>query len=70
SHPNIVSVHDLGEENGHPYMVTELMEGGDVEALIKNAENHQLPLERALESRYRCAGVWNMPTPKRRCIET
>ncbi|MSQ15304.1 MAG: hypothetical protein EXR50_05525, partial [Dehalococcoidia bacterium] len=32
SHPNIVSVHDLGEENGHPYMVTELMEGGDVEA--------------------------------------
>ncbi|MSQ15644.1 MAG: serine/threonine protein kinase, partial [Dehalococcoidia bacterium] len=49
SHPNIVSVHDMGEENGTPYMVTELMEGGDVEALIKDADNHQLPLALALQ---------------------
>ena len=49
SHPNIVPVHDLGEENGKPYMVTELMKGGDVEALIANAPDHRLPLERVLE---------------------
>ncbi len=30
SHPHIVTVFDLGEENGQPYMVTELMGGGDV----------------------------------------
>ncbi|MCH8235457.1 MAG: protein kinase, partial [Chloroflexi bacterium] len=34
-HPNIVAVLDLGqEEDGTPYMVTELMGGGDVEGLL------------------------------------
>jgi len=49
SHPHIVSVLDLGEENGQPYIVTELMTGGDVEALIEKAPDHKLSLERALE---------------------
>src|SRR5215208_8372038 len=30
SHPNIVTVLDLGEEHGQPYLVTELMAGGDL----------------------------------------
>ena len=34
SHPHIVTVFDLGDHEGQPYMVTELMEGGDVEGLI------------------------------------
>ncbi|MDP6821876.1 MAG: serine/threonine-protein kinase [Dehalococcoidia bacterium] len=35
-HPNIVAVLDLGQEDdGTPYMVTELMVGGDVEALLE-----------------------------------
>ena len=35
-HPNIVAVLDLGQEDdGSPYMVTELMGGGDVEALLE-----------------------------------
>ena len=38
SHPHIVTVFDLGEEQGQPYMVTELMGGGDVEGLIEKAE--------------------------------
>ena len=42
SHPHIVTVFDLGEENGHPYMVTELMGGGDVEGLIEDAKDHLL----------------------------
>ena len=31
SHPHIVTVFDLGEEGDQPFMVTELMGGGDVE---------------------------------------
>ncbi|MDA1257565.1 MAG: AAA family ATPase [Chloroflexi bacterium] len=35
-HPNIVAVLDLGQEDdGTPYMVTELMGGGDVEGLLE-----------------------------------
>ncbi len=46
--PNIMPIFDLGEENGQPYMVGPLMAGGDVEALIEDAENGRLPLEDAL----------------------
>ena len=49
AHPHIVSVFDLGEEDGQPYIVTELMGGGDVEGLIEKAPEHRPPLERALE---------------------
>src|SRR5205807_2566164 len=47
-HPNIVSVYDIGDERGQPYIVTQLMSGGDVEALIEKAENHHVPLETVL----------------------
>src|SRR5712692_3544888 len=49
SHPHIVSVFDMGEEGGQPYIVTELMSGGDVEGLIEKAPEHRPPLERPLE---------------------
>src|SRR5262245_26365086 len=48
AHPHIVSVFDLGEHEGQPYMVTELMGGGDVEGLIEQAPEHRVPLERAM----------------------
>ena len=48
SHPHIVTVFDLGQEQDQPYMVTELMSGGDVEGLIQNATDHRLPLEQAI----------------------
>jgi serine/threonine protein kinase len=48
SHPHIVTVFDLGEERDQPYMVTELMGGGDVERLVEDAEGHRLPLEQAI----------------------
>ncbi len=47
SHSHIVTVFDLGEEQDQPYMVTELMGGGDVEGLIEKAEDHRLPWEQA-----------------------
>ena len=48
SHPHIVTVFDLGLEGGQPYMVTELMGGGDVEGVIEKATDHRLPLEQAI----------------------
>jgi len=48
AHPHIVSVFDLGEEDGQPYIVTELMAGGDVEGLIEDVPDHRPSLERTL----------------------
>ena len=48
SHPHVVTVHDLGEEQGQPYIVTELMAGGDVEGLVEKAAEHKLSLEDVL----------------------
>ena len=58
SHPHIVTVFDLGQEQDQPYMVTELMGGGDVEGLIENAIDHRLPLEQAIKiAQETCRGM-------------
>ncbi len=44
AHPNVVTIHDMGEHQGQPYLVAELMEGGDVEKLIEDAPEHRLPM--------------------------
>ena len=49
SHPHIVSVFDMGEENGQPYIVTEYMEGGDVETHMDDAPGRRLPLTKVLD---------------------
>ncbi len=58
SHQHIVTVFDLGQEQDQPYMVTELMGGGDVEGLIGKAADHRLPLERAIKiAQETCRGL-------------
>jgi eukaryotic-like serine/threonine-protein kinase len=47
-HPNIVAVHDFGEDEGRPYMVLPLLSGGDVEDLIAQLPDHRLPLDQAI----------------------
>jgi len=47
-HPNIVTVFDLGEHDGQPYIVLPLMPGGDVEGLIEKAPEHRLSIEQAI----------------------
>jgi len=47
-HAHVVTVHDIGEENGQPYIVSQFMAGGDVERLLREAEQHRLPVARAL----------------------
>jgi len=48
AHPHIVSVFDLGDHDGQPFLVTELMGGGDVEGLIEKAPEHRVPLVQLL----------------------
>jgi len=58
SHPHIVTVFDLGQEADQPYMVTELMSGGDVEGLIQDATDHRISLEQAIGiARETCRGL-------------
>ncbi|MFQ6029876.1 MAG: serine/threonine-protein kinase, partial [Dehalococcoidia bacterium] len=58
SHPHIVTVFDLGEHEGQPYMVTELMGGGDVEGVVGGAQDHRLSLEQAINiARETCRGL-------------
>ncbi len=46
-HPGIVTVFDVGEEDGLPYMAMEYIEGKSLAQLIK--ESRVLPVEQALE---------------------
>ena len=45
-HPHIVTVYDLGEEDGQPYIVSQYMTGGDLAKVI--AEHQRLPTEQVL----------------------
>ncbi len=47
-HPHIVTVHDIGDEGGQPYIVSQFMGGGAVEDLLQRAEGHRLLLEEAV----------------------
>ncbi|UCC17470.1 MAG: protein kinase, partial [Dehalococcoidales bacterium] len=46
--PHIVSIYDMGEINGQPYIVIPVMAGGDVEGLIEKAPEHKLPLDQTI----------------------
>jgi tetratricopeptide (TPR) repeat protein len=48
-HPNIVTIHDIGEHEGQPYIVIPLMPGGDVQGLIEKAPEYRLPLDKAID---------------------
>jgi serine/threonine protein kinase len=57
-HPNIVSIYEMGEEKGQPYIVIPFMPGGDVEGLIEKAPEHRLTIEKAIKiSREVCKGL-------------
>ena len=49
-HPHVVVVHDVGEDEGQPYIVSRYMPGGSVEEQLVNAEGHRLPIEPAIRT--------------------
>ena len=46
-HPNIVTVYELGEDRGVPFIAMELLPGVDLEALLRSGE--PMPLQEALD---------------------
>ncbi len=56
SHPNIVTVHDVGSDGATHYIVMEMIEGSDLKKLIKARGG--LPFDKALEYGIQiCAGL-------------
>ena len=56
SHPNIVTVHDVGNDGATYYIVMEMIEGDDLKKLIKT--RGALPFDKALELAVQiCAGL-------------
>lgn len=49
SHPNIVTIFDVGDDGGTPYFVSELMGGGDLRSLLEHTPDGRLPVDRASE---------------------
>jgi class 3 adenylate cyclase len=47
-HPNIVTVFDIGEESGQPYIVSQYMAGGELGDLLDKAEGRRLGVAEAL----------------------
>jgi eukaryotic-like serine/threonine-protein kinase len=46
-HPNIVTIHDIGDEDGQPFLVCQYVAGGDLQHALREAGG-PLPLDRAL----------------------
>ena len=46
NHPNILSVYQIGQENGAPYIVSELLEGQSLRDVLRNGA---VPVRKALE---------------------
>lgn len=47
-HPHIVTVYDIGVEDGRPFIVSQYMPGGSVEESLARAEDHRLPVAEAI----------------------
>src|SRR3954454_13464638 len=47
-HPHVVTVYDIGEENGDPYIVSQFMAGGALDTLIKQQPDQRLDIATAL----------------------
>jgi class 3 adenylate cyclase len=48
SHPHVVTVFDIGEENHQPYIIQEFMEGGAVQDIVEQSPDHRLAIDQSL----------------------
>ena len=67
NHPNILSIFDIGEEKGAPYVVSELLEG---ETLRERLRNVARPSEGRSTMRYKWRADWRRRTKKALFIAT
>ena len=51
-HPNVVTIFDIGQEDGRYYLVLELMEGGNAEDQLANPLRVSIDTARGLAHRY------------------
>ena len=53
-HPNIVTIYDMGEDNGTPYIAMELLEGDDLSHMVEKEkeEGGQNPLPASIKLNY------------------
>jgi eukaryotic-like serine/threonine-protein kinase len=49
NHPNIITVHDIGEIEGKHYLVEEFIDGQTLRQLLNDAPQQRLEIERALD---------------------
>ena len=61
-HPHIVAIHDVGDESGQPYIVSQYMAGGDIEHLLAQRRTASSPSRRPFASPSRCATAWTTRT--------
>ena len=47
-HPNIVTVFDIGDDNGQPYIVSQYMGGGDLDGLLNRRPDRRLSIPEAM----------------------
>ncbi len=47
-HPNIVTVFDIGDDGGQPYIVSQYMAGGDLDGLLNKMPDRRLPVQEAV----------------------
>ena len=47
-HPNIVTVFDVGDDAGQPYIVSQLMVGGSVADVLARTDGHRLAIDESL----------------------
>jgi eukaryotic-like serine/threonine-protein kinase len=60
THPNIVTVHDIGQDDGREYIVMEFIEGPTLKQIIRDCVSRveTMPLKRALDLTIQiCAGL-------------
>ena len=61
-HPNIVTVYDLGDEDGIPYIVMEHVEGDSLEKLIRSAQSQLSMADRLGVLEGGLSGSWLCPS--------